>query len=118
MRTDRRGNRASDLNGPGAPPPPTMPSDPYVTVHGFVFGASGHVWDSRSMANVPRYVCSPIHGELVNHGAHWSCTLCQSGGTGDTAELAMAAAYRALNARVDRLTGVLNAIHERGGVTA
>jgi hypothetical protein len=65
------------------------------------------------MANVPQYVCEPIHGELTYHGAHWSCRLCQAGGTGDTAELAMAAAYRALDAKSDLLTGVLNSIYER-----
>lgn len=117
MRTNKRGKRVSDLDGPSGPPPPTLPGESNVTVHGFVFEARGHVWDSRAMANVPHYVSAPIHGELTFHGSHWSCRICQAGGTGDTAEQAMSAAYRALDAKVDGLTTVLNAIHERGGIT-
>jgi hypothetical protein len=113
MRTDRGGRRTSDLDGPGGPPPPTFPSEPHVTVHGFVFESRGHVWDSRHMANVPRYVCAEVHGELTNHGPHWSCSLCQAGGTGETAEQAMSAAFRALDAKQERLVVVLNAVFER-----
>lgn len=115
MLTDRKGKRVSPLDGPGAPPPPPppLPSEQGVTVHGFVFEYRSHVWDSRYMANVPRYVCTEIHGELTNHGPHWSCTLCQAGGAGDTADQAMTAAYRKLDEKADRLTAVLNAVYER-----
>jgi hypothetical protein len=88
-----------------------------ITVHGLPFAFTGLAWDSRAMHHAPRYVCRDIEAELVSLcGGDWSCRIHGTGGTGDSAEAAFVAAYRALDARVDRLTQTLNRIYEMTGI--
>lgn len=117
MRTDKNGRRVSDLNGPSAPPPPEVKDTAPRTVHGFVFEPNGQRWDSRAMISVPAFRCAELSAELISHGPHWSAEICASRGTGDTAEEAFANAYRILDDRQTRLCRILNAIHERSGLT-
>jgi len=99
------------------PAPPSAAKRSDVTVHGFGFEFTDLVWDSRAMHSVPHYLCPEIQAGLVDHGPHWTCRICNTGATGASAEEAFAGAYRALDARVDRLTAVLNLVHERSGIT-
>jgi hypothetical protein len=119
MLVDRKGKMVSPLDGPsqdlmaGA----GVPTGP-VTVHGFEFIPDGTRWDARQMRACAGYVCREIHAELIDNGPHWSCWMMQRAhGTGDSAEQAFEAAYRALDAKSDAMIRVLNAVHERAGLT-
>jgi hypothetical protein len=95
------------------------PAEPALHVHGFEFTHAGYWPNHRTPAeDAPAWVCKELKSELIRYGHDsWGIRMHRAEGTGYTAAEAFAAAYRKLDAKADEMTLILNAVHERSGIT-